>query len=107
MQEDIERRTVAVSVTAGKLTGQVLAKALLAVLHKMQRITFQLGGQHRRTRAGERIEDDPARFNDTAHFTHHTKRFFGLVDALHQRGHGLTEYAGQDGSLAVGRHMSV
>ena len=37
MQEDIERRTVAVSVTAGKLTGRVLAKALLAVLHKMQK----------------------------------------------------------------------
>ena len=37
MQEDIERRTVAVTVTAGKLTGRVLAKALLAVLHKMQK----------------------------------------------------------------------
>jgi len=37
MQEDIERRTVAVSVTATKLTGKALAKVLLAALHKIQK----------------------------------------------------------------------
>ena len=37
MQEDIERRTVAVSITATKLTGKVLAKALLAVLRQIQK----------------------------------------------------------------------
>ena len=37
MQEDIERRTVAVSINATKLTGRTLAKALAAVLRKIQR----------------------------------------------------------------------
>lgn len=37
MQEDIERRTVALSVNASKLTGRVLAKALAALLHKIQK----------------------------------------------------------------------
>jgi len=37
LQEDIERRTFAVSVTATKLTGRALAKALEAALRKMQR----------------------------------------------------------------------
>ncbi len=37
MQEDIERRTVALSVNATKLTGRVLAKALAAVLQKIQK----------------------------------------------------------------------
>ena len=36
MQEDIERRTVAVSITAAKLTGKVRAKARLAVGRKIQ-----------------------------------------------------------------------
>ena len=42
MQEDIERRTVAVSITATKLTGKALAKALLAVLRQIQK-THQKG----------------------------------------------------------------
>lgn len=37
MQEDIGRRTVAVSVRATKLTAKVIAKALLAVLRKIQK----------------------------------------------------------------------
>ena len=37
MQEDIERRAIAVSVTASKLTAKVLAKALAAVLRKIQK----------------------------------------------------------------------
>ena len=37
MQEDIERRTVAVSVTATKLTGKVIARALAAILRKIQK----------------------------------------------------------------------
>ena len=37
MQEDVERRTVAVSLTATRLTAKVLAKALLAVLRKIQK----------------------------------------------------------------------
>ncbi len=37
MQEDIERRAVALSVNATKLTGRTLAKALMAALHKIQR----------------------------------------------------------------------
>lgn len=37
MQEDIERRTVALSVTATKLTGRVLAKALAAAMRKIQK----------------------------------------------------------------------
>lgn len=37
MQEDIERRTVALSVNASKLTGRVLAKAVAALLHKIQK----------------------------------------------------------------------
>ena len=36
MQEDIERRTVALSVTASKLTGRVLAKVLAASVRKIQ-----------------------------------------------------------------------
>ena len=36
MQEDIERRTVAVSVTASKLTAQTLARVLQAALQKIQ-----------------------------------------------------------------------
>ncbi len=36
MQEDIERRTVAVSVNATKLTAKTLAKALAAALRKIQ-----------------------------------------------------------------------
>ena len=36
MQEDIERRSIAVSVSAAKLTGRVLAKALEAALQKMR-----------------------------------------------------------------------
>ncbi|MFT8889788.1 MAG: PcfB family protein [Ethanoligenens sp.] len=37
MQEDIERRPVAVSINAAKLTGRTLAKALAAVLRKIQK----------------------------------------------------------------------
>lgn len=37
MQEDIERRTVALSVNTGKLTGRILAKALAAAVHKIQK----------------------------------------------------------------------
>ena len=37
MQEDIERRTIAISVTATKLTAQTVAKAFQAVLQKIQR----------------------------------------------------------------------
>ena len=37
MQEDVERRTVAVSVAASRLTAKVLARALLAVLRKIQK----------------------------------------------------------------------
>ena len=37
MQEDIDRRTVALAVKASKLTGQVLAKALAAGLRKIQK----------------------------------------------------------------------
>ena len=36
MQEDIERRSVAVSLTASKLTGRALAKALQAAMRKIQ-----------------------------------------------------------------------
>lgn len=36
MQEDIERRTIAISVTATKLTAQTMAKAFQAVLQKIQ-----------------------------------------------------------------------
>lgn len=36
MQEDIERRTVAISITTAKLSGRVLAKALSAAVHKIQ-----------------------------------------------------------------------
>lgn len=37
MQEDIERRAVALTVSASKLTGRVLAKVLMAALHKIQK----------------------------------------------------------------------
>ena len=37
MQEDVERRTVALTVNATKLTGRVLAKALAALLRKIQK----------------------------------------------------------------------
>ena len=37
MQEDVERRTVALTVNASKLTSRVLAKALLALLRKIQK----------------------------------------------------------------------
>ena len=37
MQEDIERRTVALSVNATKLTGRALAKVLAAALRKIQK----------------------------------------------------------------------
>ncbi len=37
MQEDIERRAVAISVTASKLTAKTLAKALAAALRKIQK----------------------------------------------------------------------
>ena len=36
MQEDIERRTAAISVSAARLTGRVLAKALTAAAHKIR-----------------------------------------------------------------------
>ena len=37
MQEDIERRTVALSVNASKLTGRLLAKVLAAAVRKIQK----------------------------------------------------------------------
>lgn len=37
MQEDIERKAISVTVTASKLTAKVLAKALAAVLRKIQK----------------------------------------------------------------------
>lgn len=37
MQEDIERRTVAISITATKLTGKALAKAFMAVGRKIKK----------------------------------------------------------------------
>jgi hypothetical protein len=36
LQEDLERRTIAVSVTASKFTAQTMAKALQSVLHQIQ-----------------------------------------------------------------------
>ena len=36
MQEDLERRTIAISVTASKLTARTIAKALQAALHQIQ-----------------------------------------------------------------------
>jgi hypothetical protein len=36
MQEDVERRTVAISVSAAKLTGRTLAKAVKMICDKMQ-----------------------------------------------------------------------
>ena len=38
MQEDIERRTVALSVRAGKLTARTLAKVLSAALRQIQKV---------------------------------------------------------------------
>ena len=46
MQEDIERRTVAVSITATKLTAKVLAKALASIARKIQK-------EHRKARMPE------------------------------------------------------
>ncbi len=37
MQEEAERKAIAISVTATKLTGRVLAKAFMAVMHKIQK----------------------------------------------------------------------
>jgi len=37
MQEDIERRTIAISLTASKLTGRILAWTLAAVVRKVQK----------------------------------------------------------------------
>jgi len=37
LQEDVERRTVAISITTTKLTAKVLAKALAAVARKIQK----------------------------------------------------------------------
>ncbi len=36
MQEEVERRAIAVSLTAGKLTARTLARALSAVLHQIR-----------------------------------------------------------------------
>ena len=36
MQEDIERRAIAISLTAGKLTARTLAKALSAALRQIR-----------------------------------------------------------------------
>ena len=36
MQEDIEQRTISVTVQASKLTGRVLKAAIAAVLQKME-----------------------------------------------------------------------
>lgn len=47
MQEDIERRTVALSVNATKLTGRTLAKVLAAALRQIQK-----GPQKRKTPQG-------------------------------------------------------
>lgn len=47
MQEDIERRTVALSVNATKLTGRTLAKVLAAALRQIQK-----GHQERQTPQG-------------------------------------------------------
>lgn len=47
MQEDIERRTVALSVNATKLTGRTLAKVLAAALRQIQK-----GHQKRQTPQG-------------------------------------------------------
>lgn len=47
MQEDIERRTVALSVNATKLTGRTLAKVLAAALRQIQK-----GHQQRQTPQG-------------------------------------------------------
>lgn len=48
MQEDIERRTVALSVNATKLTGRTLAKVLAAALRQIQK-----GYQKRQTPQGK------------------------------------------------------
>jgi hypothetical protein len=42
MQEEIERRTIAINVTAAKLSARVLAKALAAVVRKLQK-EYQAG----------------------------------------------------------------
>jgi len=38
LQEDVERRSVAIAVTASKLTARVLARVLMAALHKIQKM---------------------------------------------------------------------
>jgi len=60
MQEDIERRTVALSVNATKLTGRTLAKVLAAAIQQIQK-----GHQKRQTPAGQterKKADEPRRF---------------------------------------------
>ena len=42
MQEDIERRSIAVSLTASKLTAQTMAKALQAVLRQIQEVNRKM-----------------------------------------------------------------
>ncbi len=49
MQEDIERRTVALSVNATKLTGRTLEKVLAAALRQIQK-----GHQKRQTPQADR-----------------------------------------------------
>lgn len=44
MQEDIERRTIAISINAAKLTGRTFAEALAAVVRKIQQ-------EHRKAQA--------------------------------------------------------
>lgn len=51
MQEDIERRTVALSVNAGKLTGRLLAKVLAAAVRKIEKSYRE--GQAEREKADE------------------------------------------------------
>ena len=41
MQEELEQRTVSVSIQAAKLSGRVLRSAIAAVLRKMERLTYK------------------------------------------------------------------
>lgn len=90
MQEDIERRAVAVSLTASKLTAKGLAKALAAVLRKIQkeyhRAQTPQGKQSVRKLMNHRVATNALPLDEETRLFDRVARKYNVDYAFHKTG---------------------
>ena len=90
MQEDIERRAIAVTVTASKLTAKTLAKALAAVLRKIQKEYHKAqtpqGKQSVKKLMNHRVATDALPLDEETRLFDRVARKYNVDYAFHKTG---------------------